>query len=88
MSIKARFYVESVTQIGYPGYQDQNPKVTSEKVVLQAVYSSDPANPNHSYSQATPQARVELLISNANAWGFFKPGHSYDAAFTPTGGVS
>ena len=84
MVINARFYCESVTQIGAPIYGDGNGAMTAEKIVLRAVYSSDKASPNYSYSEATPQASVELLITNKDAWGAFKPGHCYDAAFTPT----
>lgn len=29
-------------------------------------------------------ANVELYITNKDVWGAFKPGHSYDATFTPT----
>ena len=84
MQINARFYCESVTQIGQPLYDATNGVIAAEKIVLRAVYSSDKASPNYSYSEATPQASVELLITNKDVWGAFKPGHSYDAAFAPT----
>lgn len=84
MQINARFYCESVTQIGAPIYGEANGAMMAEKIVLRAILSTDKESPNYSYSEATPQAAVELLITNKAAWGAFKPGHMYDAAFTPT----
>ncbi len=84
MQINARFYCESVTRLGAPIYGETNGATTAEKIVLRAVYSSDKESPNYSYSEATPQASVELMITNKAAWGAFKPGHLYDAAFGPT----
>jgi hypothetical protein len=84
MKINARFYCESITQIGTPVYGKPHGTTFAEKVILRAVCSFSDNDPNRSYAEAIPSASVELLISNKDAWGAFKPGHSYDAAFTPT----
>lgn len=52
------------------------------EVTLNAVYSSDKADPNYSYSQATPSAEMKLLISNPAAHEFFKVGKKYLVTFT------
>ena len=84
MQINARFFCESVTQIGSPNPRERNGRTMAEKIVLRAVHSPDKGSANYTYSEATPQASVEMLITNKAAFGAFKPGHSYDAAFTPT----
>lgn len=84
MNINTRFYVESVTSVGQPGYGAAPPAKTCEKIVMRAVYSSAPDDPNRSYSEATPSATVEMLVSNKDAWGAFAPGCSYDVVFSPT----
>lgn len=83
MTVKARMYVESVTQGGYPD-AGGNPISTGETVSFRAVYESDPSGPNYSYSKATPNATLEMTISNEAAIGYFKPGVTYDLTFTPT----
>lgn len=35
-----------------------------ENITLHPVYSSDPASPNYSFSQATPSGNVQMWISN------------------------
>jgi hypothetical protein len=82
MNITARLYVHNVTQTGHPATIMQPGRTFSERVVLKAVHSSDPKSPNYSYSHATPDASVELTISNPAAFGAFKPGHEYDVVFS------
>jgi hypothetical protein len=72
MSVQARLKVAKIVDFGI--YQI---------ATLHAVYSSDPADPNYSYSQATPDARMEMTISNPAAFGQFVPGKEYDLAFSP-----
>ena len=83
MPVRARLYVTAVTKIGSPNHQRTDGVVTAERVSFQAVYSADKSTPNYSYSQATPQASAELLITNPGAWGAFLPGHTYDVTFEP-----
>lgn len=55
---------------------------TTEQVSLGAVYSSDPAHPNHAWSKASPSATLSITISNPAARGQFKPGKEYFIDFT------
>lgn len=57
----------------------------TESVVLNAVYSPKPTDPNYSFSEATPVAKFEMTITNQDAWGFYQPGKTYDVLFTPVG---
>ena len=84
MTIKARLYVSAVTAVGSPTYREVTGVKSAERVELQAIYSDDKNSPNYSYSQATPQAKIELLITNPDAWDAFLPGHSYDVTFEAT----
>jgi hypothetical protein len=74
MSVKARMIVNSVEDFG-----------PSRKVSMHAVYSSDPNDPNYSYSQATPSARVELMITNPAAFEQFQPQKTYTLTFEADG---
>lgn len=76
--ITARMYVAESTRVGYPN----GGTAPAEKIKLAAVYSSDPADPNFSYSQATPSASFELYINNPDAIGQLEPGKTYDIAIT------
>lgn len=79
MPVSARMYVESVFQRGFPGhYGREAVGATQEEVVLQAVYSDDPDDPNFTYSEATPQGEMKLMITNKDAFGFFVPGETYN----------
>lgn len=84
MRITARFYCVSVLQSGMPG-NDKLGAVTgetsSEQVRMTAVYSSSEGDPNRTYSQATPNATLDMTITNRDAFGAFKPGHIYDLVF-------
>lgn len=54
-----------------------------EVVRLWAVYSSDSASPNHSWSVATPSGSLELTISNPDAQGKFEVGKEYYIDIAP-----
>lgn len=69
--IKARFRCHEIT-VG----------TSSDKVHLFAVYSSNPASPNHEWAVASPQGELTLTIANPKARGRFKPGQEYELAFT------
>jgi len=86
MNIKARFFCESVSNTGQLQPSDgtmKNGNIVSQRVVLQAVYSIGIDDPNKTFSAFTPSARVEIMITNPEAWQAFKPGHLYDAMFSP-----
>lgn len=86
MNIKGRFYCESVRQCGLP-WGDSIGAVTGktsyEEVVLCGIYGSSPDDPNKSFADAMPSAKVEMTICSPAAIGEFKPGHIYDLMFTP-----
>lgn len=50
-------------------------------VYLSPVYSSDPADPNYSYSKATPSGEVYLNITNPAAYEQFQENKVYDVIF-------
>ena len=60
MSVKARMKVQTI---------NAQPSVVA--VTLAAVYSSDPEDPNFSYSSATPSASLSMTITNPAAFEQF-----------------
>lgn len=62
---------------------EKKPGSDYETVRLDAVYSDDPANPNHQWSKWTPSGSAELSISNPVAQGVFKEGQEYLLTFAP-----
>lgn len=58
-------------------------KVSAVEVTFNAVYSSDPKDPNYSYSQATPSGEIKLQITNPAAYEAFQTGKQYLITFTP-----
>ena len=85
MQIKARFYCASVQQFGMPSNDRVGAlhgEVGQENVILQAIYSSSEDDPNRSYSEATPNAKLEMTITAKGAIGAFKPGRIYDLVFS------
>lgn len=53
----------------------------SEEIIAQPVYGT--GEENKSYSEATPSGKIELLITNKNAFGFFVKGQEYYVNFIP-----
>jgi hypothetical protein len=51
-------------------------------VVLNPVYSTDPNHENKSFWDATPSGKIELWISNPNAFKQFEAGKEYYVDFT------
>jgi len=80
--IQARFFVESVKRTGHPDGKGGVLGVC-EIVTLRAIYSSGPDDPNRSFAEATPQAYMEMTITNREVFGAFEPGKLYDLLFTP-----
>jgi hypothetical protein len=72
MSVKARMVVTSINA--------ENEFFVS--VGLVPVYSSDPADPNYTYSQSTPSGQVTLNITNKAAFDEFSVGDLFDIDFT------
>lgn len=70
MSVIARLKVDKVS--GEGNYRS---------VTMSAVYDSDPASPNYSFSQATPSASLTMSITNPAAFEQFVEGKLYDVAF-------
>jgi hypothetical protein len=62
--------------------------VYSESITASPVYSSDPNDPNKSFSEATPSGKIELEITNKVAHGFFVAGHEYLVTFEDVTSVS
>lgn len=74
MSIRAKFRC-------FYAYRSQDEK--TETVQLHAVYSSDPTDPNYTWSAATPGGNLTMTISNPAAFGKFEQGKDYLLDFTP-----
>lgn len=75
MNIQAKMNCQSVTRTSYrPGGVDE--KVFQERVILTAVSYGD-SDENKSFSEATPDAKLDILISNQSALGAFEPGEDY-----------
>jgi hypothetical protein len=53
-----------------------------DQITAYPVYSPDPADPNYSYSQATPSGQLNLTISNQNLLGKIKENQVYLIDFT------
>ncbi len=77
-TIKAKFRVHNISETNWG---PDNSK-SGERVQMSPVYSDDPTSENYSFSQATPGGSIELNITNAGAFGFFKEGGEYLLEFT------
>lgn len=51
-------------------------------VVLTAVYTTDPDDPNHSWSKYTPTGQIFMTITNPAAHSQFELGKTYFVDFT------
>jgi hypothetical protein len=54
-----------------------------EYVSLRAVYTTDPEDPNHSWSKWTPSGSMEMQITNPDARGKFVEGVEYFLTLKP-----
>ena len=70
MNILAKINVSEVRKTAY-----------GESFTAAPVYSSDPNDPNKTFSDATPSGKIELSITNKAAHGFFQAGHEYLVTF-------
>lgn len=71
MAIRAKFKVMSVTTQG-----------ENEVVKMNAVYSADPDDPNHSWSKYTPWGELSMGITNPSAQGQLVQGEEFFIDFT------
>ncbi len=76
--LRAKVRVSSVTKS-----MNQDGKVESETVQLNAVYSSDVNSENGKWSKWTPSASFSLTINNPDAMGKLSKGHEFFVDFTP-----
>jgi hypothetical protein len=74
-SARAKFKCTGHTSLGAP---HQGGAV----VLLQPVYSTDPAHPNHAFWKATPAGEVHMTITNPAAAALFELGATYTLEFT------
>ena len=72
MSVKCRLVCDKYTPYEVDG------EVKYVSVGFSAVYSSDPTDPNYSFSTATPSARLDLTISNPAAFNQYEFGKTYN----------
>jgi hypothetical protein len=89
---------KDVFEAGYSAVPDEPGTVTaklrchhisdngsSRTVHLSPVYSSDPASPNYSWSQATPSGQFTMSITNPAAYERFVENGEYMVTFSPVG---
>lgn len=57
----------------------------TRRVDLSAVHSQDPADPNFTYSEATPSASLTMTITKPEVAGEFVVGKTYDVTFERVG---
>lgn len=84
MRITARFVCTANNQLGQAEHDRLGAiagETYMEQVTMTAIHSAGPEDPNRTYSQATPNAKLEMTITNRAAFGAFKPGHIYDLVF-------
>lgn len=76
--LRCKMRVESVTK-----NMDKNGIVETERVILQAVYESNPEHENYKWSKWTPAASFNITISNPDAMDKLSKGHEFYVDFTP-----
>lgn len=76
MTVRAKFYVQSVNHVHQP-----SPHMTCAVVKLAAVYGDGKGN--ETWSTYTPQGSLEMTVTNPEAVEKFELGKSYFLDFTP-----
>lgn len=82
MTVRAKFKVSAIEPYSNP----TTGEVIQKQVRLDAVYSSDPASENYSWSKYTPSGSASLTITNPDAFNQFVVGEEYFLDFTPVKG--
>lgn len=70
--MRAKLEVESVLKTSY-----------GETLRLHAVYGGATNKEDNTFSEATPSANLEMVISNKALHGQFQPGQKFYVDFTP-----
>lgn len=86
MSIRAKVSVQQVIPLKGWAPEGKEPEKYGENITAFPVYGN--GEENKSYSEATPSGRIELTITNKNAFGFFVEGKEYYVDITPAEGGS
>jgi len=74
--ITAKFRCTRVTESwSEPDYQ-------AKEIVLEAITTSDPNDPNKAWSDATPSGKMEMIITNREAFDQFSVGAEYYITLT------
>ena len=75
-AMRAKFQIESVTRYA-----------TSEVLKLKAVcangYPADGSDENNTFAKFTPNASLDMMVTNPELRGKFEPGQTYYVDFTP-----
>jgi len=78
MSVQAKFRLHYVQR---SQNADSSLPDTSRTLHFSAVYSSDPASENYSWSTATPGANLSMTVTNPAAFEQFEQGAEYILTF-------
>lgn len=88
--IKARFTVQSISDIrfpqgsAHPGQVDFPEEYLQREVKLVAVYSQDPDDPNKVFWEASPNGQLSITMTKkAGAFDSFINGQTYELSFEP-----
>lgn len=76
MTVRAKFRVKGINHI-----DTASPDHVCAEITLHAVYGDGKSN--ESWSKATPQGQIKLMITNPLAIDAFDLGKSYYVDFTP-----
>lgn len=76
MGVVARFQCHTIK-----AFENAEGIAQSKEVSFSAVYSADPESPNKQFTDSTPNATLTMLITNPNAYGWFRVGKQYDLTF-------
>lgn len=92
MAVRAKFKVHRIERsmgLQCTGRDERGREVYAacelHTIVLQPVYSSDPASENTKFWQASPSGEIKLGTINPTAWAAFELGGEYYIDFTRAG---
>lgn len=78
MSVRAKFFVSSVTHLATPG---SDPCATIKLAPVFGSYGD--GKDNESWSKYTPSGTIEMNVTNPTAIERFEPGKAYYVTFDP-----
>jgi hypothetical protein len=76
--MRAKMRVSSIQE-----NKDKDNNKIQERLMFDAVYSSDPTSENAQWSKYTPYAHMEMVVDNPGAWNHFTVGQEVFVDFTP-----